>query len=39
MVFDHQGGEEGVTQNQILIQTSFCSVNLAIFSANLENSE
>ena len=30
---------EEVTQNQILIQTSFCSVNLAIFSANLENSE
>ena len=34
MVFDHQGGG-GVTQNQLLIQTSFCSVNLAIFSANL----
>ena len=38
MVFDHQGGE-GVTRNQILIQTSFYSVNLAIFSANLKNSE
>ena len=32
-------GGEGVTQNQILFQTSFFSVNLAIFSANLENSE
>ena len=32
-------GGEGVTQNQILIQTSFYSVNKAIFSANLKNSE
>ena len=31
MVFDHWGGE-GVSQNQIIIQTSFYSVNLAIFS-------
>ena len=38
MVFDHRGGE-GVTQNQILIQTNFHSVNLAIFNANLKNSE
>ena len=38
MVFDHRG-VVGVTQNQILIQTSFCSVNLDIFSANLKNSE
>ena len=32
-------GGEGVTRNQILIQTSFYSVNLAIFSENLKNSE
>ena len=38
MVFDHRGGE-GVAQNQILIHTSFYSVNLAIFSENLKNSE
>ena len=38
MVFDHEGGK-GVTQNQIIIQTSFYSVNLAIFSANQKNSE
>ena len=38
MVFDHRGGE-GVTQNQILIQTSFYSGNFAIFSANIRNSE
>ena len=38
MVFDHRGGE-GVTQNQIPIQTSFYSGNLAIFSENLKNSE
>ena len=38
MVFDHRGGE-GVTQNQILIQSSFYSVNLAIFSDNLKFSE
>ena len=38
MVFDHRGGE-GVIQNQILIQTSVYSVNFAIFSENLKNSE
>ena len=38
MFFDHRGGE-GVTQNQILTKTNFHSVNLAIFSANLKNSE
>ena len=38
MVFDYRGGK-GVTQNQILIQTSFYSVNLTIFSANLKTSE
>ena len=32
-------GGEGVTQNQILIQTSFYSVNFAIVNANLKNSE
>ena len=35
MVFDHRGGDL-VTQNQILIQTRFCSVNLDIFGTNLK---
>ena len=38
MVFDHRGGE-GVTQNRILIQTSFYSVDLAILGENIKNLE
>ena len=39
MVFEHRGGGQGVTQNKILIQTSFYSGNLAIFSATFKKSE